>query len=108
MTAISPAQRERARRLEKELADRGLIIAGGWAGFRVMCISDNAPQIQIEEMRSAFFAGAQHLFSSIMSILDPGEDPTAADLKRMDLINKELQTFLAQFERKHGLAGRTQ
>jgi hypothetical protein len=105
---ISQEQREMAERLEKELADRGLIIAGGWAGFQCMCIPKNAPQIQIDEMRNAFYAGAQHLFGSIMSILGPGEEATNTDLKRMDLINKELQTFLAQFERKHGLAGRTQ
>jgi hypothetical protein len=60
----------------------------------------------IDEMRNAFYAGAQHLFSMLMSILDPNTDEvTDLDFKRMRLIHKELQTFLADFERKHGLTG---
>lgn len=105
---IRQDQLELARRVEKELADRGLIIAGGWAGFRVLVIPHDAPQIQIDEMRNAFYAGAQHLFASIMSILEPDAEPTADDLRRMELIDKELGTYLAEFERRYGLAGRMQ
>lgn len=97
-----------ARKVEKELADRGLIIAGGWAGFQLLVLPKDAPQIQIDEMRNAFFAGAQHLLNSIMSIIEPGEEPTENDMRRMDLIHKELDTYLAEFERKHGLIGKMQ
>ena len=47
-------------------------------------------------LRSAswhFFAWPQHLFSSIVTIFDPGEEPTDADIHKMDLIDKELQKF---------------
>jgi hypothetical protein len=47
-----------------------------------------------------FFAGAQHLFSSIVTILDPGEEPTDADIHKMDLIDRELQKFAREFELK--------
>jgi hypothetical protein len=51
-------------------------------------------------MRWVFFAGAQHLFGSIMGIMDPGEEPTDADLRRMDQIDVELKTFIAEFKKK--------
>ena len=41
------------------------------------------------------------LFASIMSILDPEEEPTEADLRRMSTIDKELREFAAQFELKY-------
>ena len=68
-----------------------------------MSVSPNAPQIQIDEMRNAFFAGAQHLFASIMGILDPEAEVTEADLKRMDAIAGELQNFYNEFLTKHGM-----
>jgi len=48
-------------------------------------------------MRNAFFAGAQHLFSSIMTILEPDAEPTEKDMQRMDLIDKELRAFINDF-----------
>jgi hypothetical protein len=44
-------------------------------------------------MRTAFMAGAEHLFSSVMNVLDPGQEPTADDLRRMDLIHTELEEW---------------
>jgi hypothetical protein len=59
--------------------------------------ADTAPA-QLDELRNAFFAGAQHLFASLITILDPGEvEPTAADLAMMDAINVELKLFLDDF-----------
>lgn len=85
--------KEKALELSKQLADRGKIIEGGWLGFRLAVVPENAPAIQVDEMRKAFWAGSLHLFSSIMSILDPGAEPTEKDLRRMDLIHRELMEF---------------
>ena len=100
-----PEIQELARKLEKEFADRGLLIEGGWMGFMTIAIPSDAPQIQKDEMRNAFFAGANHLFMSIMSILEPGEEPTDNDLRRVGLISEELDRYLAEFQVKHGLTG---
>ena len=91
------------RALEKRLVDEGKLIEAGWIGMRIAAVAPDAPQIQLDEMRMAFFGGAQHLFSSIISILDPGDDETPADLDRMDKIAGELQEFIEEFARKHGL-----
>jgi hypothetical protein len=96
-------RRELVERVTKELADKGKLIEAGWVGYEKLVLPPTAPQIQIDECRTAFFAGAQHLFGSIVSMLDqsnPDKDPTTADLRKMDLIHAELQSFAATFMAK--------
>ncbi|TYL87472.1 hypothetical protein [Bradyrhizobium cytisi] len=89
-----------AAEISKQLADEGKLIEAGWAGYRMLVLPPDAPSIQVEECRLAFMAGSQHLFSSIMTILDPGEQETEADLRKMDLIDKELRAFGREMELK--------
>lgn len=91
------------RRLERELVDKGQLIEAGWVGLRIAAIAPDAGKVQLEEMRNAFFAGAQHLFSSIMSIMDDGHEITQADVDRMGLISGELEGFYNDFCKRHGL-----
>lgn len=95
------ADRAHLQRLERELVDKGKLIEAGWVGLRLAAIPDNASPVQLEEMRNAFFAGAQHMFASIMSILEPDAEPTDKDLARMGLIDAELRDFIEKFELKH-------
>lgn len=76
-----------------EWADKGKIIEGGWMAYVATSGLETAPELQRKEMRKAYMLGAQHLFASIMGILDPGSEPTEKDLKRMDLIHQELDAF---------------
>jgi hypothetical protein len=98
---VKPEIAELANKLSKELSDRGKLIEAGWASLRVMSLPPDAPEVQIREMRYAFMAGAQHLFASIMVILDPGEEPTDADMRRMDLIQRELDAFRKELELRY-------
>jgi len=68
-------------------------IAAGWESYRKMIIPATASSVQIEECHRAFYAGAAILFESIMRMLDPGEEPTDADMARMSAIDKELRDF---------------
>lgn len=90
-----------ALQITKDLSAQGKLIEGGFAGFRLMAMHKDSPQIQVDEMRMAFFAGAAHLFSCIMAVLDPDEDPTDNDMDRLALIHKELDDFICAFEEKH-------
>ncbi len=81
----------------KRLVEEGKIIEAGWVGFKTI-LPPNAPEVQFSEMRKAFFAGAQHLFSSIMVSLDPEAEPTDADLRRMDNIHGELKEFIEKWK----------
>lgn len=84
--------------LYRELTDQGRVIEAGFVSLRLAAISPAASPAQLSEMRMAFFAGAQHLFRTVMTILEPGEEPTSKDLQRMDAIDKELRQFIAEFE----------
>jgi hypothetical protein len=95
------ADRAHLERLSRELTDSGKLIEVGFISLRLACIPLDAPAEQLREMRMAFFAGAQHLFGTIMTILEPGDEPTEKDLKRLDLINAELGEFIKDFEMRH-------
>jgi hypothetical protein len=91
------------KKITQALTDEGKLIEAGWVGLKMLSIPENAPAIQVSEMRNAFFCGAQHLFASIMTVLEPDADPTDADLKRMDLIDKELKEFIRVYKQEHEL-----
>ena len=95
---MSDATDEALHHLSCKLADEGRLLEAGWVSLRMAVIPPNAPAIQIDEMRMAYMAGAQHLFASIMTILDPGEEPSEADLRKMDLIGAELDAFAEEME----------
>jgi hypothetical protein len=98
---MKPEITEGAHLLAKELANRGKLIEAGWVIFKGLTIPPDASEIQIREMRLAFMAGSQHLFASIMGVLDPGEEPTDADLRRMDFIHQELEIFRKELELRY-------
>ena len=102
---MGEAKRRRLDAITKAITDAavddGKIIEAGWLALRAQAIPSDAPQIQLDEMRQAFFAGAQHLFSSIMSMLDPESEPTERDMRRMDSIDKELRAFINDYMLRH-------
>ena len=98
---MKPSIQEVAQKLSEGLADAGKIIEGGFAGFKMMVIPDSAPQVQTNEMRMAFFAGAAHLFTSIMAVMDSDREPTERDMHRMSMIAQELEEFQKDFELNH-------
>lgn len=86
-------------RICKELVDRGRLIEAGFQGLRFTVIPDSVGEQQLFDMRCSFFAGAQHLFASIMSVLEAGEEATPNDLRRMDLIATELNEFYLELKK---------
>ena len=87
------ADRAHLERLTKTLAAEGKLIEAGWVGLRIAAIPPTASPVQLESMRMAFMAGAQHLYASMMSMLDDDQEPTEADLTKLDKINAELQAY---------------
>jgi hypothetical protein len=89
-------------RVTKECADRGAVIEAGWRAFEIIVLDPaDATPLQRDEMRKAFFCGAQHLWGSINRVLDAGDEPTAADMRRFDLISTELSAFVAEMAAAH-------
>jgi hypothetical protein len=79
--------------LSRKLTDQGKLIEAGWIVCRIAWVPRDAPEVQVTEMRRAYMAGAHHLFASIMSIMEADREPTAADMRRMELIHEELEAF---------------
>ena len=75
------------------LADDSKLIAAGWYGFAKHVMQHDVSDAQRHDMCVAFFAGADHLYSSIMSMLDPGVEETPGDMRRMAAIHDELEKF---------------
>lgn len=98
---MGPEMRAVLEKLSRDLTDRGMLVEAGWIGLRIACMAEDAPEDQLREMKMAFMAGALHLFSSIMTIMEAGDEPTASDMRRMDLIDRELRTFGEQFALNH-------
>lgn len=90
-----------AAEVTKRLMAEGKIVEAGWASFAHLVIAADAGPVQRAEMRNAFYAGAQHLWGSIHNGLDPEAEPTDADMQKMELIQRELDTFIKDFARRH-------
>lgn len=95
-----------AEALTRKLIDQGKLIEAGFVSLVAIAYPDTPGPTQMTEMRSCFFAGAQHVFGSLMTMLDPNEEPTQRDFDRMSKISDELDVFIAEFELKHGLVKR--
>jgi hypothetical protein len=68
-------------------------IAAQWASLEARIFVAATPPTQRKEMRRAFYAGGQALFSLMMDALDPGSEETEDDMARMDGWAKELRDF---------------
>lgn len=86
--------------VSRELADKGKLIEAGFAALRKLWVPADAPADQVADLRMAFMAGAQHLFTSILVTVDRDREPTAKDMDRMRKISAELDGFALEMERE--------
>ena len=89
--------RQMVKALTEKLAADGKIIEGGWVAFEAVALK-GVSKIQSTEMRKAFFCGAQHLFTSLIQVLDEGIEPTEKDIDRVNKIQKELERFTLELK----------
>lgn len=69
------------------------IIDAAWRSYSEKVLPFNASDIQRQECRRAFYAGASSLFDGILTMLDPGTEPTDADLDKMTAIHSEFEEY---------------
>jgi hypothetical protein len=98
---VNDQQRKVLDEISRKLTDDGKLIEVGWHAMRVLVMPHDASPVQIDEMRKAFFMGAQHLFASILGILEEGAEPTEKDFDRMTLIHNELEAFRMEVTNVH-------
>lgn len=86
--------------MARQFTDQGKLIEAGFVGFIAASFPQGCPDFQREDLRMAFFGGAQHLMGSIFGFLEEGEEPTDADMRRMNNIQAELEEFIADFAKR--------
>jgi hypothetical protein len=98
---MNDQQRKVLDEISRKLTDDGKLIEVGWRAMHLLVLPPNSPPVQVDEMRKAFFMGAQHLFASITSIMEEGVEPTEKDFDRMTLIHNELEAFRMEVTNVH-------
>lgn len=78
-------------------------IAKAWASYRQRVVPTNAGQVQVEETRRGFYAGAAAVFGSVIDQLSPGDEITDADVAVLETIQRELDEHIASFQQRGGL-----
>lgn len=96
------ADHDHLLKLQKKLADEGMLIEAGWVGFRLSAIPQGAPKDQLSAMKIAFMAGAAHVFTAMIGIMDEDAEPTDADMERMQLIHEEMERFNQWYALRYG------
>jgi hypothetical protein len=77
----------RQSRLKRQL------MAEQWNEFACVTLPENCGLLQRQEMRRAFYAGAQTILFRVIVALAPEAEPTAEDLHLMDDLDQELKDF---------------
>ena len=75
-------------------------IAEEWETFKLI-IPPGASEIQVNEMRKSFFAGAGALFSLVTNV-SSGDEVSEGDLQKMTDIEHELREFLNEIRAAAG------
>jgi len=92
-----------AQEIGRKLAEEGKLVEAGWEIFCALTMPPNVNEDQKYDMQMAFFAGAQHVFHTMISIADPGTEPTEADMLRMGQIDNELTRFARFMAARYGV-----
>jgi hypothetical protein len=74
-------------------------IEKSWQSYRQLIPAD-ASETQIRETRQAFYAGAAIIFKGMILLMDGDDEPSAADMARMMEIQKELDAFGQELDKR--------
>ena len=77
----------------KPAGPRRMLMAEQWDQFARSVLHEGIPAIQRQEMRRAFYAGAESILFRVIAAFAPDAEPTADDLAIMDNLDRELKEF---------------
>lgn len=69
------------------------LMAEQWDEFARKILPKDCSQTRRQEMRHAFYGGAQAILFRVIMAFAPEAEPTAEDLKVMDDLDQELKDF---------------
>ena len=70
------------------------LMAEAWRAYEHRVIPIAATRVQRQEMRRAFYAGAQALLTGLLSRFTEDREPTEQDMRLMAEVERELQQFV--------------
>jgi hypothetical protein len=78
--------------LTEQLLERKQLLVGGFAAY---CMNHGVKpgDQRIPAMFDVYMSGAEHLWSSILVLLDEDNEPTDEDVRRMDVIANEIDEW---------------
>lgn len=91
-----------AKQITKDWSDRGTLIEGG---FRAMLVlrGHKIDDPGVADLRRVYYSGAQHLFASMMNVMEEDREPTPTDMRRVELMARELEKWAAEEKRLEGM-----
>lgn len=72
-----------------------------WASYVADVLPAMASDVQREETKRAFYAGATAMFAAVLAASEPDDEAEAE--ARMDALDRELGDYLRLFTARHGL-----
>lgn len=91
---------ERFREAEtaaQRLAAEGRLLESGWSRLKELWLSPETSPEQVAMLRLAFFAGAQHTWTSVLALMG---DDSASDMERVGQVAAELEAFRKEWARE--------
>lgn len=70
------------------------LIESGWRQYAEHVLPRNAPTVQKNETRQAFYAGAAHLWEAFIAALGPGEEADPPDMALAEGVQAEIDAWL--------------
>jgi hypothetical protein len=77
---------------ERVYARRGRLVRDGWYAYAERILPKNAPAVQRQETRRAFYAGAWELLSRLAELGEP-EIPEDAGVEVLEATRREIEAF---------------
>lgn len=69
------------------------VVLSEWSSYSANVLPEDAGDVQVQETRRAFYAGAASMLRLVTTGLDEGSEATEADLQRLTDIDDEVQAF---------------
>ncbi|HMG17670.1 MAG TPA: hypothetical protein VK573_03010 [Gemmatimonadales bacterium] len=71
------------------------MIGDAWASYLAEVVPADAPEVQREECKRAFYAGATAMYQAVMEAMEPTDEDACA--ARLTALHHELQGFVRLF-----------
>jgi hypothetical protein len=77
------------------------MIGEQWADYSAEVVPPDAPAVQREECKRAFYAGAQAMFTAVIAAVEPDDDDVCE--AHLAALSREMHDFVELFKKREGL-----